>query len=156
MAIVTAVGNPELEQKQKSDAVLCQRASFTSMISTTCLKLTRMGVAYMFELNKHTKIFTNHTCGVFLHTAILYPPVNEQFACVLCQNKRNPVQNSQMAQSGRTLREGFLNIFVICWGGPAAHVPVGAHSPADFKQHQFHIHVNHRVSITWRLKPITI
>ena len=83
MDIVTLVGNPELEQEQKSDAVLCQRAPFISMIFTRCLKFTGMGAVYIFGMNKHKKFFTNHTCGVFLNRAVLYPPVSEQFTRVL-------------------------------------------------------------------------
>ena len=40
MDIATAASNPEIEYEQKSDAVLCQIASSTSMISTRCLTFT--------------------------------------------------------------------------------------------------------------------
>ena len=126
------------------------------MISTRCLKFTGMGVVYIFGMNKHKRIFTNHTCGVFLNTAVLYAPVSAQFTRVLCQNKQNIVQNSQMAQYDRALHEGFLNTIVVCWGGPTDHEPVGAQNLSDFKQHQFHVHFNPRASITWRLKSVTI
>ena len=118
MDVVTAVSSPELEKEHKSDAVLCQRASFTSMTSTRYLTFARTGVIHIFGINKHTRAFINHTCGVFLHTAVLYPPNSEQFTSVLFQNKRNIAQNSQMAQYDRRLCEGLLDTFCALLGWP--------------------------------------
>ena len=111
---------------------------------------------YVWNEQAYKNLHKSHLWCLFTHSsAVTLQSVNNSHVS-LCQNKRNTVQNSQMAQYDRVLRGGFLSTFVACCGGQTNNVPVGAHSAADFKRHQFHTHFRRHVIDSRWLKPVAI
>ena len=88
----------------------------------------------------------SHLWCPFTHSsAVPSQPVNN--LQMSCAKTRNILQNSQIAHYDRTRHKGLQSTFVVCWCGLTKYVPVSAHNPMDYKQHQFHAYFNHWDSI---------